>query len=291
MKIKFVCAIGLSALLAVTAASSALAQATALPASRKSKSTAEPDRLGLTCRQILQMSSSDWIAKYLQEKDSSTPRTKDGIDGATLRAIAAYGKCYDAQTDRLASKLGRSGKGPLMGVRGNFGDFEKAVKDFTLLTLRNSQPPADPVKSAYAALYEKQFRFAFYESYDPNAPKPPADASISSAAQQSNARTGALPAAKSPSAKTSGPAAAPPAADESAASVPPGNAGDFSKAKNHFGILLAALPPDQMHQLHASFGRILAANQVSQSTRLSVYRYAIFLLEPPSDKPFAPPPF
>src|SRR3984957_8489654 len=78
----------------------------------------DADRLGLTCAQILQMTSSEWIAK-ITSIDAST------ADG-NLRGIRVYGACYDQRTDHLAASLAKTGKGPLMGVRGNFRDFEKS---------------------------------------------------------------------------------------------------------------------------------------------------------------------
>ncbi len=128
----------------------------------------DADRLGLTCAQILQMTSSEWIAK-ITSIDAST------ADG-NLRGIRVYGTCYDQRTDRLAASLAKTGKGPLMGARGNFRDFEQSLQNFTKKALAESEPPADAVKSAYAALYEKQFRYAFYQSYDQQAAKPPAAA-------------------------------------------------------------------------------------------------------------------
>jgi hypothetical protein len=121
----------------------------------------EPDRLGLTCAQILQKTSQEWIA-YFNEKSAHT-----AADNAsnTLRAIAAYGKCYDTRTTHLAAVLGRSGKGPLMGARGNFGDFQKALDDLTAKALAASDKKPSTLEAAYAALYEKQFRYEFYQSY------------------------------------------------------------------------------------------------------------------------------
>jgi hypothetical protein len=76
------------------------------------------DHIGLTCTQILQISSTDWIKKFTAAKDATEP--------STIQAISSYGKCYDARTNRLAASLG---------------------------------------KKAYAALYEKQFRYDFYREY------------------------------------------------------------------------------------------------------------------------------
>ena len=77
----------------------------------------------MSCAQILQMTSSEWIAKITSIDDS----TADG----NLRGIRVYGNCYDQRTDRLAASLAKSGKGPLMGARGNFRDFEQSLQSFT----------------------------------------------------------------------------------------------------------------------------------------------------------------
>src|SRR5690348_11539006 len=79
------------------------------------------DRLGLTCAQILQMTSSEWITKIIAMDEST-------VDG-NLRGIRVYGNCYDQRTDRLAASLAKTGKGPLMGARGNFRDFEQSLQN------------------------------------------------------------------------------------------------------------------------------------------------------------------
>jgi hypothetical protein len=201
--------------------------------------SAPADRLGLTCAQILQISSSDWVKKFTAASDA-TPES-------TIRTITAYGKCYDARTNRLAAALGKSGKGPLMGARGNFSDFERSLNDFTAKALASTEPPADDVKKAYAALYEKQFRHDFYRQYEQKNFNPPP--------------------------------------------LTPEESDAFTKSKNHFGELLGLFPEDKMHQLHAAFGEIFAAGGVPDATKIAVYRYAIFLLEPPTEKPYSPPPF
>jgi len=119
------------------------------------------DRLGLTCAQILQKSSQDWIA-YFHDKKGLT-----AVNEATsvLPPMASYGKCYDARTDHLAATLGKSGKGPLMGARGNFGDFQKALNDFMAKALAAANKQPGTVQAAYAGLYQKQFRYEFYQKY------------------------------------------------------------------------------------------------------------------------------
>jgi len=89
--------------------------------------------------------------------------------------------------------------------------------------------------------------------------------------------------------------APPPAAPSEASPAPvPSNSvplDPFTKAKNHFGELLGSLPPGKLHEVHSSFGQLFEGNPVTEQLKLQLYQYAIFLLEPPSDKPFAPPPF
>ncbi len=122
---------------------------------------AETDRLGLTCPQILQKTSQEWVT-YFNEKSSHAAGDNAS---STLRAAVAYGKCYDARTAHLAAMLGRSGKGPLMGARGNFGDFQKALDDLTAKALVASDKKPGTPEAAYAALYEKSFRYEFYQNY------------------------------------------------------------------------------------------------------------------------------
>jgi hypothetical protein len=210
-----------------------------------SRTQAAPsDHLGLTCGQILQMPSSDWVKKFAAANGAAP--------ASTIRALAAYGKCYDARTSRLAAALGKSAKGPLMGARGNFSDFDRALKDFTAKALAAADPlagdpPAGDVKKAYAALYERQFRYAFYQQYAQKNFNPPP--------------------------------------------LTPEESDAFTKSKNHFGELLGLLPADKMHELHAAFGDIFAGGGVPDQTKVAVYRYAIFLLESPNEPPYSPPPF
>lgn len=229
------------------------------------------DRLGMSCDQILNMTSSDWTAYFLDKSQTAAPASV-AADTAT-RAISAYGKCYDARTDALAASVARRGKGPLMGARGGFNDFEVALKDFTAQAFAASNPSPDATKRAYAALYEKQFRYAFYQSYATKlepAAKPPTSTS-------------------SVSAKSAASPAQPSGTDNSSSHKD--DAGPLTKAKNYFGGLLGEFPDDKMHELHAAFGKVLENYATDPSTQLAVYRYAIFVLERPTAKPFSPPPF
>jgi hypothetical protein len=214
--------------------------AQAKPAQAKA---ADADRLGLPCAQILQMSSTAWVAHSAEKagnvNNASTP--------TAVRAITAYGKCYDARTNQLAASLGKSGRGPLMGALGNFRDFQKALDDFTAKALAASNKQPGTQEAAYAALYEKQFRYEFYQRYEQRV---------------SGGRSLT--------------------AEESA---------EYSKSKNRFGEFLGLLPEDKAHMIHAAFSQIFDGGPVTDVTKLEVYRFAIFVLESPQDKPFSPAPF
>ena len=197
-----------------------------------------PDRLGLTCAQILQTTSTQWIANFTSKKGEDAQ--------SKLRAIGAYGKCYDARTDQLAASLAKSGTGPLMGANGDFHDFDQAVKSFMAKALAITDPPADELKSTYAALYEKQFRYEFLRTYGRKKSHP------------------------SP--------------------LTPEELEETGNAKTQFGQELDSLPIDKMRQLHAAFSKMFDA-PITDSMKLQIYRFAIFVLEPPTAKPFSPPPF
>jgi len=141
-------------LIALALAPAGFAQAK--PAQTKAS---DPDRLGLGCSQILQMTSSAWVAHFVDQAGNASAPT-------AVRAITAYGKCYEARTNQLAASLGRNGRSPLMGATGNFRDFQKALDDFTTKALAVSNKPPGTQQDAYAALYEKQFRYEFYQRYE-----------------------------------------------------------------------------------------------------------------------------
>jgi hypothetical protein len=219
----------------------------AVPAFAQTKPAAKPasspasDRLGMTCAQILAMTSTDWTTKFTEAK-ASTPDAA----GADTRAIATYGKCYDGHTDVVAATLTKKGSGPTKKARADFVQFESAAKAFTMKALADAQPTPDATKSAYVNLYEKQFRREFYTEYGGKTVNRPLTS------------------------------------DESDA---------YHKAKNRFGELIGLLPEDKGHEVHEAFGDIVGSHPVSMPMNLALYRYAIFILEPASEKPFGPPPF
>lgn len=205
---------------------------------RRAASPVAADRLGLTCSQILAMTSADWVAKFKKENDSAP--------GSTARAAAVYGRCYDERTARLVAQITRKRAGPSKNARANFLGFEDAVSAFTKIAVADAQPAPDAAKVAFIDLYAKQFRYEFYREYEEKNLQPP---------------------------------------------LSPAEDLQFTKAKNRFGELLGLLPDAKAHQVHAAFGEIVGLHQVSMAMKLALYRYAIFILEPPSGKPFASPPF
>jgi hypothetical protein len=127
------------------------------PAAKQSAAPASANRQGKTCAQILKMTSTEWLAQFKQ---------KDASPEGTVRALVAYGQCYDARTDRLTASLANTGKGPPKSACGNFQNFEQALNDFTAKAFAALNPPAGAEATASAALYAKQFRYKFYRSYE-----------------------------------------------------------------------------------------------------------------------------
>jgi hypothetical protein len=200
--------------------------------------SAAADRLGLTCAQILTIRSTDWVAKF--EKD------KGAAPGATARALAVYGRCYDQRTEQLGLALRRKRSAPPKYAAADFAGFEGAVRNFTKTAVADAQPSPDAAKLAYIDLYGKQFRYEFYREYEQKDLNP---------------------------------------------KLTPEENLQFTKAKNRFAELLGLLPTDKAHPVHAAFGETVGLHQVSMAIKLALYRYAIFILEPPTRKPFAAPPF
>ena len=260
-------------ILASGAATRARAQATAHPVSGP-----DADGLGLSCAQILKMTSGDWILYY----GKRTGLIALNMPYDILNANAAYGKCYDARTDALAASLARTGKGPSKVARAEFVAFEADLKDFESKALRDTKPANDSQRKSYADLYEKQFRYEFYQQYEPKATqtaRPPAttlkarSATTAPKSAASAAPAGTTSSATPPAGASSTPQE--PTAEEQARS----NADPVTLAKNQFGKILEGLPDDQMHEIHSAFSEVVGAHTINESTRLAVYRYAIDLLE------------
>jgi hypothetical protein len=248
----------------------------------------------IPCTQVLAMSSIDYIAKTTEVNDS----TQDG----QLRGIRKYGSCYDARTDALAASLARSGKGPTKAVREEFASFQKDIQDFTEKALTNAaaqrpganssfEPvPSGAPKAAYASLYEKEFRYEFYEEYVAKAAKPVKPVTSTSKPTTTGAKSSTNAAAAGPTGASavganSSPHAA--TAEEQARS----DADPVTQAKNDFGKILEVLPDDQMHEIHRAFSEVIGRHNISEPMRLAVYRYAIYILQPVGTTPAEPPQF
>jgi hypothetical protein len=241
--------------------------AAAWPPSALCQQTAQPrdaDRLGLTCAQILKMSSTEWITYF---------GAKTNLDSSSRlrRASAIYGKCYEARTDGLAASLGKTGQAPPRAARADFAEFEASLKSFTTKALADAQGPADPQKQVLAALYARQFRYEFYQRYAPKIVKPGPAEKLGAGSRSAAGETKSRAAVSSESTSE--------------------DADEMTKAKNLFGELLGALPDDKLHELHAAFGEVVGLHALTNAMRLAVYRYAIFLLQPSSEESSYPPPF
>lgn len=240
-------------------------------AKKRASPSQSSNRLSLTCTQILKMTSTDWIARFQQKKGTGQPQLQ--------RAIAAYGRCYDARTAQLAAGLARTRKGPSRADLAAFADFEKGLEKFTSDALAATHADAGATKAQYAALYEKQLRYQFYLGYEEKA---------APAARPT-------PAAAKPESKSSAPQVPAGTDEKSAGQSDRSDQPDpLTLAKNRFGSLLGDLPEDQLHKIHAAFGALLGPRTADPETQLALYRYAIFVLEPPPQgghEPFSPPPF
>jgi hypothetical protein len=272
-------------LVIILASGAATGARTQAPARLASKPDA--DRLGLTCAQILRMTSGDWILYYGKKIGLIAANMSYDV----LNANAAYGKCYDARTDALAASLARTGKGPSKVARAEFVAFEADLKDFESKALSDTKPANDSQRKSYADLYEKQFRYEFYLGYESKAtntatttlkarPATPAPKSGASALPAGTTSSAAPPAGASSTLHE-------PTAEEQARS----NADPVTQAKNRFGKILEELPDDQMHEIHSAFSEVIGAHTISESTRLAVYRYAIDLLESVHSTSTETPPF
>jgi hypothetical protein len=244
-----------------------------------SASKPNADRLGLTCAQILNMTSLDWIENYRQKTPGGPP------DLESQRPIAAYGECYDSRTDALAAALARTGKGPTKAARAEFAAFEADLRDFESKALSDTKASSDSQRKSYADLYEKRFRYEFYEEYEAKltrSVRPPAASAAKPPAPSAKSAATAAPAAGANSAPRE-----PATAEERARS----DADPVTQEKNRFGKILEALPEDQMHDVHRVFSEVIGPHSISEPMRLEVYRYAVYILQPPRSSPVEPPPF
>jgi hypothetical protein len=241
-------------------------------------STPVADRLGLSCGQILKMTSTEWIDDYGKKTGSIAANMPYDL----LHANAAYGKCYDARTDVLALSLARTGKGPTKSARAEFAAFEVDLKDFQVKALASAKPADANQLESRADLYEKQFRYEFYEEYEAKSAKPAtAPTKATATAAKSASPPGGHPAAANSASRE------PASAEEQARS----DADPVTQAKNRFGKILEALPDDQMHEIHRALSEVIGPHAISEPMRLALYRYAIYILQPPGATPVEPPPF
>lgn len=111
------------------------------------------------CAAILKQTSHQFVNAQSAKHGSSTL--------AIVDAIHTYKQCYQQRINKIKNQLATSGKGPLMGARGNFKDMQQALNQFTDYALKVTATGGtyDQIKSAYTELYALQFENAFYQSY------------------------------------------------------------------------------------------------------------------------------
>jgi hypothetical protein len=250
----------------------------------------------MACAQILAMTSTDYIAKTMAVDDSA----QDG----QLRGIRKYGSCYDARTDALAASLARSGKGPTKAGREEFASFEKDIQAFTEEALANDAAlrteangsfesgPARAPNAVYAKLYEREFRYEFYQECAPKTAKPVK--TVASTSKPTPTTSGAKSSTNAAAAGPTGASAAGAGSSLQAATAEEqarSDADPVTQAKNKFGKILEVLPDDQMHEIHKAFSEVIGRHSISEPMRLAVYRYAIYILQPQGSSPGEPPPF
>jgi len=108
------------------------------------------------CSVILTQTSNNWA-----NQKSSTPDIE--------KALSQYGNCVDQDTQQLHTTMLKTNNYPLMGANGDFQDFSAALNNFTEIALKLKQ---DKILSAYAHLYQKQFKLLFYADYINNSTDP-----------------------------------------------------------------------------------------------------------------------
>ena len=139
------------------------------------------------------MSSNEWIEYYGKNTGTNAENSGFGL----LRSIDVYGKCFDARTEALAGALAKTRRGPNPAELAKFREFEAAVNNFMTLALAATDPPAGDQYPEYAALYEKQFRYAFYRSHrvggQPEQPAPEVPDAIGEAKNEFGLRLDTLP--------------------------------------------------------------------------------------------------
>lgn len=165
-----------------------IAAALAAPGAATQEQSPNSDRLGLSCAQILEKKSTDWTA-YFNEKFIPKDKDKDAnlsADDKALRAIAAYSRCYDARTTRAAEQVRKNGGNDLLNASIQFRNFDQSLQAFLGKALAAAEPPAGPVKSAYAVLYEKQFSYDFYRQRQSKNAAPPTPEELEQVGQAKN---------------------------------------------------------------------------------------------------------
>jgi hypothetical protein len=212
---------------------------------------AEPTPTGSDCNTILAKSSHEWA-------ETCATRIGDSTDAIEL-ALARYGDCYDAATDALAKAVARGGDEQRRGAPDCLPALQRALEGFTEYALGAALTGGtySRVATAYATLYEKQFRRLAWEAARPAPVAAGADASAATPAAARATSDGARLAA----------------------------------ARSRLTALLDAATPRLRADLAERFGALVEAAKRCDISLAPVYEFAVSLLQSPADPPFAPPPF
>ncbi len=109
----------------------------------------------LDCAAVVEKSAHDWVNQQA------------GSTLAITQAVASYGNCVDQRLKQMYQHMIKTNNYPLMGVNGNFQDFEAALNTFNKLAAKASATGGtiDAVNYSYMQLYAKTFNLLFYAPY------------------------------------------------------------------------------------------------------------------------------
>jgi hypothetical protein len=188
------------------------------------------------CAAILARSSSEWVETCASRGDDSP----DAIEAA----LARYGECYDAATERAAERLREVDPAAADEVAACLPALRASLEGFSEYALGAAlnRGTYSRITTARAALYEKQLPRLAYEARGPR-------------------RDAATPPER-------------PAA-----------------ARARLREILDAAPPRLRRDLEERFEKLRSAAASCRISPAPTDELAIYLLQSPSDPPFAPPPF
>ena len=164
-------------------------------------------------------------------------------------AIAQYGNCVDQDTQQLYTKMLKTGNYPLMGANGDFQDFSTALNNFTDLALKANTTSGTYDRIQYA--YAKLYQKQFKLLFYADYINNTKDPLI-------------LRLKKNPQP-------------------------NLKELNAYFNQILLNYPPAKRKALLTAFTQMTTQSMFGEMHQPYIYRYAIFILEPPSGKVFPEP--